>query len=82
MPTIFLRAPPPGDVAERVQPAALGAIGEIEMLDQQRGSGHHRLPARLGSNLSSNATPRKVKPRVVMMMGKPPAITGQEDPRM
>ena len=71
-----------GDIAERVQRPALGAIGEIEMLDQECWRAHHRLPERLGSKVSRSASPRKVKPRVVMMMGSPPAMTGQGDSRI
>src|SRR5262249_26091873 len=70
------------DVPQRMEHALVGAVGEVEMLDGKGRRRHQRLPARLGSKVSRSASPRKVKPGVGMMMGSPPAITGQGDSRM
>ena len=70
------------DVAQRAEHPLVGAVGEVETLDGKGRRRHQRLPARLGSKVSRSASPRKVKPSVVMTMGRPPEMTGQGDSRI
>src|SRR3546814_7594631 len=68
-------------IAQDLEPAGRRAKSERKVADLENAvvlvRRHHASFLSLGSKMSRNASPRKVKARVVRISGMPPAITGQ-----